>query len=206
MVIVLSKSMDRRKMNDFLFWEQRYQRQQTPWNICQPAPPLVSFYQQNASMMPVGNMIVVGCGHGHDAAYFASQGFDVTGLDFVPEALLQAEASYGQQVKWVEGNLFQLPDHLIHQFDYVVEHTCFCAIHPEDRQKYVQAASSLLKPNGHVLGLFWAFVDPDGPPWPSHEDELKSLFGQHFQIEKLYRPQNSIQSRLNQEILGYFKK
>jgi SAM-dependent methyltransferase len=193
-------------MNDFLFWEQRYQRQQTPWNICQPAPPLVSFYQQNASMMSVGNMIVVGCGHGHDAAYFAYKGFDVTGLDFVPEALLHAEARYGQQVKWVEGNLFQLPEHLIHQFDYVVEHTCFCAIHPEDRQQYAHAVSTLLKPQGVFLGLFWAFVDPDGPPWPSHEDELKSLFDPYFQIETLSRPQNSIQSRLNQELLGFFRK
>lgn len=193
-------------MNDFLFWADRYQKQQTPWNIGQPAPPLVSFYQHHISTIPLGKMIVVGCGHGHDAAFFANQGFDVVGLDFVSEALFLAKQRYINQVDWLQGNLFQLPNHLLSQFDYVVEHTCFCAIHPDDRQQYVQSVASLLKPQGKYLGLFWAFVDPDGPPWPSHEDELKSLFGKHFQVEKLYRPQNSVQTRLNQEILGYFQK
>jgi hypothetical protein len=47
------------------------------------------------------------------------------------------------------------------------EHTCFCAIDPDRRGDYVRRVTTLLKPGGHLLAIF--FLDPDndedGPPY-----------------------------------------
>jgi thiopurine S-methyltransferase len=49
----------------------------------------------------------------------------------------------------------------------VVEHTCFCAIAPEQRPAYLEQIHHLLQPGGWLLGLFWCHSRPGGPPYGS---------------------------------------
>ena len=61
-------------------------------------------------------------------------------------------------------------------FDWVWEHTCFCAISPSLRQAYARAVASALRPGGEFLAVFYldpGYSSPDeGPPFGVSKEEL----------------------------------
>jgi hypothetical protein len=71
----------------------------------------------------------------------------VTGLDLAPSAVHRAEqrtAEDGLEAKFRLGDF--LRDRTGETFDWVFEHTLFCAIHPSERELYVEAALLLAAP------------------------------------------------------------
>jgi SAM-dependent methyltransferase len=190
------------------FWEGRYQNGTARWDLGQPAPPLVHLFTSPDAPAP-GRVVVLGSGSGHDAVFLAQQGFEVTGVDFAPAAIatashLAAEAQVS--VTWLQCDIFDLLPAYEQQFDYVVEHTCFCALAPDLRERYVQLVHQLLKPDGQYIGLFFTHSRPGGPPFGSHPDELRQLFGPHFELRHLARTPHSVSDRLGDEHLGRFDK
>ncbi len=96
-----------------------------------------------------GKIAVIGCGQGHDALLFAQHGLEVTGFDFAPSAIASAQKlsqSQGISCEFLQGDIFDLDAEFPTSFDYVLEHTCLCAILPELRSKYVKIVHSLIKP------------------------------------------------------------
>lgn len=189
------------------FWEHRYQEGTTRWDLGRPAPPLMQFLDSN-NAPPPGRMVVLGMGRGHDALLFAEAGFDVMGVDFAPSAVSSAAsmaAERGVKLQALERDIFDLPQEFSGQFDYVLEHTCFCAIPPQRRADYVQVVRSLLKPDGEFIGLFWAHRRPGGPPYGVSVAELCELFQDDFSITSLRQVFNSIPNRANEEYLGRFR-
>ena len=170
-------------------WEERYLQQDTPWDKGAAAPPLAEYLDKNTIN---GSILVPGCGRGHDARLLAEQGAEVTAMDIAPTAL-QAAKKLNKRA-----NIdFQLSDflnpepHFKGQFDWVFEHTCFCAIPPEMRATYVQSAHQVLKSGGRLLGIFFIIVDnPDSssPPFPVTPSELNTFFGPHFKCLKKWTP------------------
>ena len=79
-------------------------------------------------------------------------------------------------------DLFDLPAKFDYQFDWVFEHTCFCAIDPGMRQDYVDTVVRLLKPQGKLLAIFFPNPDHDEPglPYGVSLEELEKFFGPHF--------------------------
>lgn len=188
------------------FWQSRYQDRRTPWDLGTVAPPFVSFYTRNQQTLVPGKMAVLGSGYGHDAAFFAQQGFDVTGFDYVAEAVSEARSRYGQWARFEQADIFQLDPQLYGTFDYVLEHTCFCAIPPHQRPAYVDVVHHLLKPHGYFIGLIWADVDEDGPPYPSTTEALRTQFSPFFRIDRIEVPQDSVEDRQRQELFCVFQR
>ncbi len=121
-------------------WEQRYRTGDTPWEKGAPAPPLLEWIAHRGPLR--GNILVPGCGSGHDvrAIASASQAAQVVGLDIAPSALDQARRfPVAGQETYLLADLFDLPAVLIGRFEWVFEHTCFCAIDPQQRPDYVWA-------------------------------------------------------------------
>ena len=121
-------------------WEQRYRTGDTPWEKGAPAPPLLEWIAHRGPLR--GNILVPGCGSGHDvrAIASASQAAQVVGMDIAPSALDQARRfPVAGQETYLLANLFDLPAVLIGRFEWVFEHTCFCAIDPQQRPDYVWA-------------------------------------------------------------------
>ncbi|MBF2077908.1 MAG: methyltransferase domain-containing protein [Synechococcales cyanobacterium T60_A2020_003] len=189
------------------FWEGRYQDGTTGWDLGQPAPAFVSFLQSDQAPKP-GRIAVIGSGRGHDALWFAAHGFEVVGFDFAPSAIADARANATSRnltnIQFLQRDIFSLLPEFAHQFDYVLEHTCFCAIAPELRPQYVEIAAGLLRPEGELIALFWAHDRPGGPPFGVGLDEIESLLTARFEMKSLTKVDQSPPNRANEEYLGRF--
>ncbi|MFE4105089.1 methyltransferase domain-containing protein [Almyronema epifaneia] len=187
------------------FWEQRYQAGTPRWDLGQASPALVDWLDH--SLPPTGKAIVLGCGRGHDALYLAKAGFEVWGVDYAPSAIAAATAKAQQQqiaVHFVQRNIFDLVPAFSHQFDYVIEHTCFCAIDPGLRSHYVELVYQLLKPQGQLIGVFFTHSRPGGPPYGATVADIRACFGQRFTLSLIEPVAHSVPARQGEEHFGIF--
>lgn len=189
---------------DTNFWEQHYQEGRPRWDLGQPAPPFVSWLQsENAP--PPGKAIVLGSGPGYEAMLFAEYGFEVTAVDFAPSAIAQASqmaAERGLSIQFLQRDIFDLVPEFAGQFDYVVEHTCFCAIDPSLRPAYLDLVNALLKPDGELLAIFFTHGRPGGPPFGSTPEQIRQLFEPRFTVLSLEPAPNSVEPRQGEEHVG----
>ena len=158
------------------YWEQRYQTKDMPWEKGAPSPGLVDFLASHPNL-PKGTVCVPGCGTGHDVRAWAAANFDVYGYDVAPSAIqLATEKTKTAGLKAT----FALADFLRNpppkKFDWLFEHTLFCAIQPNERADYVQAVHKWLKPGGNYLAVNYLIPDKDGPPFGTTREELLSWF------------------------------
>jgi SAM-dependent methyltransferase len=192
---------------DSSYWEQRYQEKTTRWDLGQAAPAFVSLLNSQETLTP-GRTAVLGCGRGYDALLFAEHGFEVLGFDFAPSAIAEAKSlvqAAGSTAKFLQRDIFDLATEFPQDFDYVVEHTCFCAIPLERRPEYVQLVRSLLRPKGELIALFFTHNRPGGPPFGSTPTEIVQYFEADFEILSLESVANSVPSRQGEEHIGYFR-
>ncbi|MEM9281609.1 MAG: methyltransferase domain-containing protein [Verrucomicrobiota bacterium] len=188
-----------------LDWEYQYQTQQTPWEKGAPAPPLLEWLDHHPETIS-GRLLVPGCGTGHDVRALAGQtkASPLVGLDVSETALeiARSHAPAGNETYLLD-DLFVLPESQGGTYDWVFEHTCFCAILPSQREDYVEAVHQLLKPGGQLLAVF--FLDPydddhppgGGPPHGTSLDELQERFeaSGRFQITESYEPNRAYEGR-----------
>jgi SAM-dependent methyltransferase len=192
---------------DSSYWEQRYQEKTTRWDLGQAAPAFVSLLNSQETLTP-GRTAVLGCGRGYDALLFAEHGFEVVGFDFAPSAIAEATSlaqAAGSTAKFLQRDIFDLATEFPQDFDYVVEHTCFCAIPLERRPEYVQLVRSLLRPKGELIALFFTHNRSGGPPFGSTPTEIVQYFEADFEILSLESVANSVPSRQGEEHIGYFR-
>lgn len=155
-----------------------------------------------------GEVAVVGCGFGHDVRAISRDGARVTGIDLAPSAVAGAlEFPKVGNETYLPADLFDLPGELIGRFDWVFEHTCFCAIEPGRRSDYVKAVDALLKPEGIFLAVF--YMDPDheeGPPFGTTEAELDALFAARFELVRQWLPKTAYEGRQGRELMRLLRK
>lgn len=177
------------------YWENRYQAHDMPWEKGEPSPGLVDFLASHPDL-PRGAVCVPGCGTGHDVREFARAGFAAFGFDLAPSAIPLAE--HRTREAGLKA-MFQLADFLRdpppRKFDWLFEHTLFCAIQPSERDAYVQAVRRWLKPGGVYLAVNYLECGPVGPPWPSTREELQRRFSPYFRLQTDWVPR----SYLNRE-------
>ncbi|MEI7865706.1 MAG: methyltransferase domain-containing protein [Chthoniobacterales bacterium] len=163
-------------------WNLRYKENDTPWDKG-AGHPVLSGKLFGSAMG--GRVLVPGCGVGHDVRALAAAGVECVGLDISPIALKQASAfAQGKGSSYVLGDFLQLPVALRGGFDTIFEHTCFCAIEPDRRPDYAQAAHLALRSGGRLCGIFYAEPDndDDGPPYGCTRAELDLLFDGKFRL------------------------
>jgi SAM-dependent methyltransferase len=188
-------------------WDDRWVRGDTPWDMAQPAPPLVQAVERGL-VAGRARVLVPGCGAGHDARFLAARGFDVTAVDISAAALARARAmaeAEGARVAFVEADLFALPPEL-GTFDVVWEHTCFCAIDPSRRDDYVRAVADALRPGGRLLGLFFDIRPETGPPFGTSAEEIRHRFGARFDAIAVSPAADSHPSRLGRELFAVMER
>jgi len=172
------------------FWENRYQSQDMPWEKGAPSPGLVDFLAAHPEA-PRGTVCVPGCGAGHDVRELARAGFAAFGFDLAPSAIALAEKhsqAAGVTARFQLANF--LRDEPPQKFDWLFEHTLFCAIQPSERDDYVRAVLRWLKPGGNYLAVNYFDCGPDGPPWPTTRTEQLERFSPHFELVTDWTPRS----------------
>lgn len=197
-------------------WEQLYREGTKPWDKGAAAPPLLDWIEKHPDTL-AGRILVPGCGLGHDVRILAEKlaNAEVTGIDISATALDEArQLPVPENVTFCQWDLFELPEFVTGTFDWIWEHTCFCAIDPEQRDHYVEAVSQALHSGGKLLGVF--YLDPydeehqpgEGPPHGCSVEELIERFtgSGHFELFDRYSPEISYPGREGRElILGLTK-
>lgn len=190
-------------------WDRDYSTGYTPWDAGAPSPALLEVIHRGE--LPAGaEVLVPGCGYGHDVRALAEAGCKVTGLDISDTAIAGARLANGAAgANYRTGDLFDPRLVSEKHYDVIWEHTCFCAIMPSERDAYVDATYDLLKPGGLLLGVFFAFADePDleGPPFKTNIENIHRHFNQRFELEWQRCPERSYASREGEELLMCWRR
>ncbi len=197
-------------------WEAQYRAGDTPWDKGAPAPPLLEWLENPAHRFD-GRVLVPGCGLGHDVRALAATGQaeEVCGLDVSPAALAAARrVPSARNETYVEADLFNLPAACRGHFDWVFEHTCFCAIDPGRRADYVRAVMEALRPGGRLFAIFylqpWANGEArppsGGPPFGVEVRELDALFAGAFERVEEWTPARAYAGREGRELVRLLRK
>ena len=172
-------------------WEERYQSGDMPWEKGEASPGLVDFLRARPEL-PRGTVCVPGCGTGHDVRAWANAGFPAHGFDLAPSAIQlsrqKSDAAGLKNARYTLANF--LEDTPPERFDWLFEHTLFCAIDPARRDDYVRAALRWLKPEGHFLAVHYLIPDTEGPPFGTTRDEIVHRFSPHFELIEDWVPRS----------------
>jgi methyl halide transferase len=183
------------------YWEQRWQNNQTGWDIGEPSPPLM--YCINQIKDKQAKILLPGCGNAHEAAYLMQQGFNhVVLLDIAASALLMAQHKFKREIE--EGRLTLIHDDFFHHhdsYDIILEQTFFCAINPDLRRLYASHASNLLKPDGVLAGVMFNCDFNGGPPFGGNIQEYYGYFQPYFKVVHFEPCLHSIAPRAGREVL-----
>ena len=186
-------------------WEQRYQTNDMPWEKGAPSPGLVDFLAAH-SELPKGTVCVPGCGTGHDVRAWAAAGFDAYGYDIAPSAVrlgTEKTEAAGLKANFALGDF--LRDAPPKQFDWLFEHTLFCAIQPKERADYVRAVGKWLKPGGNYLAVNYLIPDEDGPPFGTTREEVVGWFQADYDLLAEWVPR-SYPNRAGLELMLWWRK
>lgn len=186
-----------KKLSD-TYWESRYQKGETGWDIGEISTPLLEFFNtlDNKNL----RILIPGCGNAYEAAYLHSNEFkNVFLLDFAESPLIQFQKNNPGFPK----------EHLLHHdffshqgtYDLIIEQTFFCALDPILRNKYVEQMYQLLSEKGKLAGLlFDCQFESEGPPFGGSKSEYERTFQHLFRFEKLEPCRNSISPRSGKEL------
>jgi len=186
-------------------WEARYQTHDMPWEKGEPSPGLVDFLAAHARQ-PRGSVLVPGCGTGHDVRAWAAAGFTVTGCDLAPSAIQLAREkndAAGLTAQFILGDF--LADAATGPYDWIFEHTLFCAIDPALRDDYVNAVVRRLKAGGGYLAVNYLIPDTDGPPFGTTREELVRRFSPRFDLQAEWVPR-SYPNRTGLELMLWWRR
>ncbi len=186
-------------------WESRYQSGDMPWEKGEASPGLVDFLSAHPQLER-GTVAVPGCGTGHDVRSWARAGFEAWGFDLAPSAIRLATektAAAGLTAQFRQRDfLKEAPEQ---RFDWLFEHTLFCAIDPSQRDDYLQAVLRWLKPGGQFLAVHYMIRDTEGPPWGAHQEELMERFAPSFEFVEGWVPR-SYPNRTGLELMLWWRK
>lgn len=179
------------------FWENRWQNNQTGWDIGHVSMPLKSYIDQleNKEL----KILIPGCGNAYEAEYLFESGFKNV---YIVEIAAEAIQSFKKRYPNFPGH------HIFHmdffgleeKFDLILEQTFFCAIDPSLRPNYIKKMSEILNPEGQLVGVLFNREFEGGPPFGGSTAEYKDGFEPYFNILKLEDCYNSELPRQGSEV------
>ena len=197
-------SKDTSDNTDFV-WEQRYLSNNIPWNKGYAAPPLAEVLSR---FKLTGNVLVPGCGFGYDVRLLAETGSEILGLDISHYAIYKANTFPNiSKESYQVGDFFSFSQTCKVKFNWIFEHTFFCAIDPSQRNDYVRSALRLLSKKGYLIAIFFIHIDdPEGPPYPISHNEIDTLFNSYFDTLDQWVPNSSYPGREGREEIRIMRR
>lgn len=183
--------------NDF-DW-QRFESYQSAYRAGEPppwdtgiVPPEVRALVDGPDARPPGRALDVGCGTGVSAVYLAAHGWQVTGVDFVPEAVARARARAAAagldegRVRFQQSSVVA-PDFLIGHppVSLWLDIGCMHTFQREALSIYASHAARLVVPGGGLRLYAWRQFLRDGQWAGLDPAAVEALFAPDFVLEDL---------------------
>lgn len=167
------------------FYGFTYRHGRPRWDSVEPHRELVDLI---TGRQP-GRALDLGCGTGSDALYLAQNGWDVVGVDFVPEAIETARkraVDAGASSRFVVGDVTQLRQSGVEgSFDLILDTGCYHSIAAGLRDAYAAevAAVAAEEAEFYVAGtsdppVTWRLLGAQGVS----ADDLRRHFGADFEL------------------------
>lgn len=162
------------------FWEQRYATNGRVWS-----GRVNAVLEQIAADLAPGRALDIGCGEGADVIWLASKGWDATGVEISPTAVLRARTVAREQ-QLVERAHFEVQDlarwNPTGRYDLVTA-SFFQSPVELDRTGIIRRAALAVTGGGHLIVTSHAAppswsgmdIDPDDTRFPRPEAEVESL-------------------------------
>jgi len=181
------------------YWDERYRKQQTGWDIGHVSTPLKNYFDQLTDKNI--RVLIPGGGNSYEAQYLYGKGFhNITIIDIskvVTEKIRNKfTAADFPGITILAGDFFELTG----EYDLIVEQTFFCALDPSLREQYADHVKNLLSDNGKLVGLLFNREFETNPPFGGNIDEYRQLFSKGLRIGLLEICYNSIPERQGSEL------
>jgi 2-polyprenyl-3-methyl-5-hydroxy-6-metoxy-1,4-benzoquinol methylase len=191
------------------FWNQCYQEDNIGWDLGYPTPIFMDWCDGIEGSKKI---CVPGAGNGYDPLYFASKGHSVTAIDFAQypvDRLKKESKKNGIDITILQKNIFDLGESLYNTFDYIVEYTCYCAIDPKMRYKYIETMYKILKDGGEIVAILLPLnkkLSEGGPPFGVDLNATINIFNEKFTLIESIKHPLTIKPRVNNEQFIRFVK
>jgi ubiquinone/menaquinone biosynthesis C-methylase UbiE len=170
-----------------------------PWEIGKPQPPFVEIADKVE-----GPVLDSGCGTGNTSLYFSARGLQVTGIDFVEEAIRRAltkAAERGLTVEFLVMDAMKLGE-WDERFASVIDSGLFHIYSGDERKMYVKGLAHVLKPGGRLF--LFSFSDKLPPEMGGiSERELYDIFSEGWDIESLQLVQGELNPAYEKEFSNW---
>ncbi|MGB2965044.1 MAG: class I SAM-dependent methyltransferase [Anaerolineales bacterium] len=134
-----------------LFFTLQYFFNNPPWDTGVTPPELYAFLEEKAP----GHALDLGCGTGTNALTMANYGWQVTGIDYIPQAIRTARRKARQsgltnKVEFLVGDMLKIKP-AFDQYDLILDIGCFHSMSGSDINRYADYVSSHLVSGGSLL-------------------------------------------------------
>ena len=146
------------------------------------APELRSFVGrvEDGHDRPFGAALDLGCGRGRWSVELAERGWDVTGIDVVPRAVLgarQRAEEAGVNARFIEGSVTSLREAGVGTgYRLVLDVECFNHLSHEDRVAVGVEVDAVTDPDAAIVLLVWSKARRGPFPSGATRDEVSAAF------------------------------
>ena len=159
-----------------------------PWADRVVNPNLIQLYNQIKGRSFGAKALIVGCGLGDDAEWFAAKGFGVTAFDISEIAIAECRRRFPRtSVHYLTENLFEFPPEWENGFDLVIESYTLQVLPHTMRRDAIRNICRMLSPGGYLLFISRAReeAEPHGiMPWPLTLQEIRQF--QDHGLQEIY--------------------
>ena len=175
---------------------QRYAEGHVPWDAPTPPPEIADV----ARLLPAGRGLDLGCGYGRSSIHLAQCGWQMDGVDYVPQAIEGATtrattANVSDHITFHIGDATRL-DFLSPSYDLILDIGCMHSFSDEDMLRYRDGIVRLLREGGtYLLYAKLHNSDDENGPRGVKETAVYNLFQPQFTLTRVERGQTQVEDR-----------
>jgi len=160
------------------FWDERFDKQFTPWDHGGVPARLRQFVQDSPAPL---RCLIPGCGSAYELVFMFDSGWDATAIDFSPAAVAAARIVVGERRagQVVEADFFAWQPTA--PLDLIYERAFLCAMPRAMRAQVAARWAQLLAPGAMLAGYFFFDEHAKGPPFGITHEQLQELLSPYFE-------------------------
>lgn len=184
------------------FWLQRWQENRIGFHQAQINAHLENYWPR-LGIAPGGTVFVPLCGKSLDMLWLAGQGYRVLGVELSPLAVdafftenglkpdIQEHQAYTHyrcgEIEILCGDFFALTNDKLASVTAVYDRASLIALPPNMRPCYAEHLRAILPVRSPMLliTLDYPQVERQGPPFAVGDDEVRELYAEHWQVERI---------------------